>query len=448
MISSATSATTIPLATHLKWRLFRLLETLNDLRSVGGESQFTLPSGEPSPALWVFVSTIGELNAIDPLLKSIVASNPQLQLVLLTDRPHYRDVYLSRYPQAFVAIINGHSSEAARLAERYPPELLVVAEIPCWPGDAPCRFPFAFLYEAKRHGARAAVVNGWLYHYPPSCRMDAIERRLFQRDYLAIFDTIAVQTEEVRRFMVQAGASEERLAVTGNIKFDAMPPADWSPEHARSPVMLSSLIASERTSIVCGCVTDAAEQEMILDAFCKLRHQHPEVLLILAPRHPEYVERMQALRELLAAKGMPALFRSTQADTSVPDEIALLVLDTIGELRDFYAAATVSHVGRDHNVLEPLGFNKPVTVSPGWEETYPSYPVYRLLLDAECLLEVSDAGKLAQTWLDMLDNRQHYQAMRQRIGEVIVRARGAVARHLALIEPLFKTSAMKDGQRG
>ena len=80
-------------------------------------------AGEPTSALWVFVSTVGELNAIDPLLKALVAHNEHLQLVLLTDRPHYRDIYLSRYPQAFVAIINGHSNEAARLAERYPPEL-------------------------------------------------------------------------------------------------------------------------------------------------------------------------------------------------------------------------------------------------------------------------------------------------------------------------------------
>lgn len=433
-------------ATRLKWGLFRLLEKLNDLRAGVQESQLILPAGKPTAALWIFVSTIGELNAIDPLLRSIVARNEHLQLVLLTDRPHYRDIYLSRYPQAIVAIINGHSHEAARLAERYPPEVLIVAEIPCWPGDAPCRFPFAFLYEAKRRGARAAVVNGWLYHYPPSCRMDAIERRLFQRDYLGIFDRIAVQTDEVHRIMLAAGAPAGRLAVTGNIKFDALPPADWSPDRARSPVMLSSLIDSGRASVVCGCVTDQAEQEMILDAFSQLRESHPEVLLILAPRHPEFPERMQELRDLLVGKGIPALFRSTLPDAPVPNEVAALVLDTIGELRDFYAAAIVSHVGKDHNVLEPLGFNKPVTVGPGWEATYPSYPVYRLLLDSGCLLAVNDAGELAQTWLDMFDSSLHYQTMRQRISEAIAQARGAVARHLELIEPLFNSSATKDGR--
>src|SRR5574343_394353 len=255
MNQSSTMVTMLKPETRLKWGMFRLLEKLNDLRSGVQESQLILPAGKPTAALWVFVSTIGELNAIDPLLRSVVARNEHLQLVLLTDRPHYLDIYLSRYPQAIVAIINGHSREAARLAERYPPELLIVAEIPCWPGDAPCRFPFAFLYEAKRRGARVALVNGWLYHYAPSCRMDAIERRLFQRDYLGIFDSIGVQTDEVYRVMLATGAPAERRSVTGNIKFDALPQADWSPDRARRPVMLASLIVSGRKCVVCGCVT-------------------------------------------------------------------------------------------------------------------------------------------------------------------------------------------------
>lgn len=425
-------------ATQLKWQGFQLLEGLNDLRRGPPESLLEIPPGEPAAALWVFVSTIGELNAIDPLLKAMAERQPHLKLVLLTDRPHYRDSYLGRYPEAVVAIINGHSGEARRLADRFPPALLAVAEIPCWPGDAPCRFAFAFLIEAKRCGARTALVNGWLYHYPPSCRMDALERRWFQRDYLAAFDVIAAQTAEVRDGLLAAGAPAERVTVTGNIKFDALPPADWSPVTARSPVMLGALLASGRTAIVAGCVTDFDEQAMILDAFAAVRARHPDALLILAPRHPEVAERMAALRGFLEERGVPALFRSGVPDAPVAPGVACLVLDTIGELRDFYAAATVSHVGVDHNVLEPLGFAKPVTVRPGWEATYPSYPVYRMLFDAACLLEAEDASQLANSWLGMLDNRQGYADMRRRIGDTIAQAKGAVARHMGLLEPLFE----------
>lgn len=444
MATTLTAATKLNLRTKLKWRLFSLLEKLNYLRAKRLGSQLQLPPGQPVAALWVFVSTIGELNAVDPFLKRLLACHEHLQLVLLSDRPHYRDSYLGRHPKASVVIINGQSAEAEELAERYPPDLLVVAEIPCWPGDAPCRFPFAFLYRAKSCGARIAVVNGWLYHYPPSCRMDAIERRLFQRDYLAICDVIAVQTEDVRRSLVQAGARADRIGVAGNIKFDALPLGDWSPEKARSRTMLSSLIASSRICIVCGCVTDLAEQSMVLEAFGELRARYPEALLILAPRHPEHVEQMENLRDLLATMQIPSMFRASHPDMPVPDQIAVLVLDTIGELRDFYAVATISHVGKDHNVLEPLGFSKPVTIRAGWDETYPSYPVYRRMLDAKCLMEIDDGKQLAQAWLEMLDNLAHYQAMRQRISDAIAQARGAVARHMELLEPLFHSASSID----
>ena len=114
----------------------------------------------------------------------------------------------------------------------------MVAEIPCWPSDAPCRFSFAFLLAAKQSGAAAVLVNGWLYHYATASRMDAIERRLFQGDYLRAFDAIGAQTEETRRHLIAAGAHAGRVAVTGNIKFDAVNQPDWSPARARSPAML------------------------------------------------------------------------------------------------------------------------------------------------------------------------------------------------------------------
>lgn len=426
--------------TKLKWRLFRLLERLSDLRgnSAAGHLEINQPA-TPIPSLWVFVSTIGELNAIDPFLRQLVTRLDHLKLVLITDHPHYQDSYLARYPNAEICVTRGHGDDAAALATHFPPQLLIVAEIPCWPSDAPCRFSFAFLLEAKRRGAAACLVNGWLYHYAPPCRMDAIERSLFQRDYLRAFDAIGVQTEEIRQQLLTAGAPTDRIAVTGNIKFDAMQRSDWSPNQARSPAMLSALLAAGRPIIVAGCVTDAEEMALVLDAFVVVRERHPEALLILAPRHPEVAETMDNLSRALEARELKARYRSQIPDAPIMDESNCLVLDTIGELRDFYAAATVAHVGVDHNVLEPLAFGKPVTVRPGWEATYPSYPVYRMLLAVESLLEAGDANRLSALWLELLDNPASYQGQIHHIDETLATAQGAVARNMELIQPYIST---------
>lgn len=421
---------------RVKWGLFRLLERMSDLKgnSVAGHLELTLPE-LPLSSLWVFVSTIGELNAIDPLLREIVARLPQLKLVLITDHPHYRDSYLTRYPAAEVCVTRGHGTDAATLVRHYPPQLLVVAEIPCWPSDAPCRFSFAFLLEAKHVGAVTVLVNAWLYHYIPSSRMDAIERRLFQRDYVRAFDAIGTQTEETRQHLLATGANPDRIAVAGNIKFDAMQKTDWSPAKARSPTMLRALIESARPVVVAGCITDYADQEMMLDAFVTVRERHPDALLIIAPRHPEVSERMQILNDYLQHRGLSGVFRSTLVDGPISAQTACLVLDTMGELRDFYAAATVAHVGVDHNVLEPLGFGKPVTVSPGWNPTYPSYPVYRMLMDSHTLTEATTTGQLTRSWLDLIGNANHYRDSVNTINDTLTQARGAVARHLDLLSP-------------
>ena len=422
--------------TRIKWGMFRLLERLSDLRgnSAGGHLRLGQPE-RPLQSLWVFVSTIGELNAIDPLLREITARLTRLKLVLITDHPHYRDSFLARYPAAEVCVSRGHSMDAKTLVGRYPPRLLVVAEIPCWPSDAPCRFSFAFLLAAKQAGASAMLVNSWLYHYTPPSRMDAIERSLFQGDYVRAFDAIGAQTEETRQHLIAGGADPDRVVVTGNIKFDAMQRPDWSATQARSPAMLGALIESARPVIVAGCVTNLSEQQMVLDAFIAARARRPELVLILAPRHPEVRERMSALRRDLDQRGLLSVFRSSLVDAPIAPNTACMVLDTMGELHDFYAAATVAHVGVDHNVLEPLGFGKPVTVCTGWDKTYPSYPVYRLLMDSRTLIEVTAADQLSSSWMGLLDNAEHYREHIGTIGATLAHARGAVARHLELLAP-------------
>jgi 3-deoxy-D-manno-octulosonic-acid transferase len=417
-----------------RWQAFRLLERLSDLRGneSAGRLEMSVPAA-PVRSLWVFVSTIGELNAIDPLLRELTARYPTLTPVLITDHPHYRASYAARYPNAAVCMTRGHSGDARQLATHHPPALLVVAEIPCLPADAPCRFAYAFVREAKRSGAVVALVNGWLYHYAPACRMDAVERRLFERDYVRAFDALCVQTAQARDRLLTVGADPKRVSVVGNIKFDAMLQADWQPAQARSPQLVTALLRSARPTIVAGSVTSLDEQQLVLEAFVSLRGRYPSALLVLAPRHPEATDRMQALRELLMQHGLTAVFRSSIDDAPLSGDAACLVLDTMGDLRDFYAVAAVAHVGADHNVLEPLAFGKPVSVTPGWQPTYPSYPVYRVLMVAGALTEATSAAQLAEFWAASSDPAGRSGGNFAQAEQALAQARGAVDRHFAAL---------------
>lgn len=419
----------------LRLAAFRQFEHLSARRAgtfTGGRTardNNSLSAAPPRRSIWVFASTIGEVNAIQPFLDALLAALDDPPLTLISDRTHYGAAYRAKYPQAHFEQSDGSMSAVEALAARRPPSLLLVAEIPSLLHDAPCRFSYATVRAAQRAAAPVVLVNGWLYGYPPPSRLDRVEHELFARDYAAGFDLALVQTESVRASLLAAGAAPQKVRVTGNIKFDAMPHADGG--DARSELRAALADRMSGPVVVAGSVTETEHQRLVLDAFRRLLAQEPGALLVLAPRHPENEPRMRALRQMLEGSGLEARFR-TEHSARAAVTGSVLVLDTIGELRNCYAEASVAFVGVDHNVLEPLAFGKPVFVSDGWEATYPSYPVYCQLRDAGGLQDVGPLANLGTAWCRHFESRRSNPRplQEQRVAAVLAAARGAVERNM------------------
>lgn len=413
---------------------FRLLETAAELRKPAPPLSFAAPSEKHPRSLWVFVSTIGELNAIQPLLDALLDALGQPPLTLISDRTHYGPSYLTKYPMARVELTHGSWRESEALARRSPPLMLVVAEIPGLLHDAPCRFSFALQAVAQRAGAPAVLVNGWLYGYEPQSRMDALERSLFGADYLRGFALLLVQTPAVKAALQLAGARAGDVEVVGNLKFDAMTDAYGLP--AQAPLLDALRARRGGPLLVAGSVTETADQQAVLQALEAVKEVESDALLILAPRHPENVERMQRLLAMLRDSQWRWTRRSEHNENPAAAlQADILILDTMGELRGCYAQAAVAFVGTDHNVLEPLAFGTPVFVADGWQSTYPSYPVYQQMLEAGGLRNVGPIQNLGAAWAD------HFRALRDGAGDVsaaqlqaaLRSSAGAMARSLAAL---------------
>lgn len=388
--------------------------------------------------IWIYAATIGELNAVEPLLRVILLRLPGLQPVFITNHPQYIDNIKSRFPTSCVCLTKGHYDDARQLAQRLPPALLLIAEIPSRLSDAPCRFPPYFVVEAASVGAPSAVINGWLYGEHPASRVDHLERALLDRHYLNAFDAICVQTSRIRDTLIACGAAPERVHVAGNLKFDGMNRQDWKVEHARSPRLLANLLESDRPTVVAGCVTNLEEQDLVLDAFRLLLSTHPNAILVLAPRHPEVNARMEALTQKIVKRSVSFVLRTTLDAESVASNHGCLVLNSIGDLADFYAAAAAAHVGINHNVLEPLAFGKEVTVAPGWNSLYPSYPVYDLLRTAGVLNEEATPQGLARHWTQMIQrSRTASHTMPEARARALRNLQGAVQQHLHHLQPIL-----------
>ena len=426
----------------MRLSLFRALERVSDWRrrqaagaslaaaAAAGGVRARAPVGADA-SLWVFASTIGEVHAIEPFLDRLRQEMGNPPLTLISDRSTYDDAYRAKYPQAQIEQLDGSSAQVEALLARNPPRMLLVAEIPALLHDAPCRFSFATQHAARRAGASIVLVNGWLYGYPPPSRLDRIENRWFAREYAAGFDLALVQGEAVRQALIAAGADLARVHVTGNIKFDAMD--GFAASAAEAP--LARALAARRQGhggplLVAGSVTESDHQRDVIDAFSKLRQQEPRAQLVLAPRHPEHKPRMSTLRSMLEASGLAFHYRS-RVSLEEAASCDLLVLDTMGELRGCYAVADAAFVGVDHNVLEPLAYGTPTFVGPGWEPSYPSYPVYMHLTNAQLLSPVPSLESLGTAWQSHFSSApEDSGAARARIRAVLRAQCGAVERGL------------------
>ncbi len=112
--------------------------------------------------------------------------------------------------------------------------------------------------------------------------------------------------------------------------------------------------------------THNGEEEIILDAYDRLKRKHPNLLLVIVPRHPE---RFDGVTRLVKRSGY-SLARRSEMPSAIPPDLEIYIGDSMGELRVFYAAADVALVGGSfvpiggHNVLEACAVGVPGHIWP------------------------------------------------------------------------------------
>ncbi len=376
--------------------------------------------------IWIFCSTIGELNACKQLIAHYCA---QAKVLLLTDRDIYLESYQQQFPTAAVAVAALDFRRTKSLISQYPPKLAIVCEIPLLLHDAPCRLSYGVLRLLKQRQVRVCLVNGWLYGYQPACKQDRIEKYLFEQDYLNCFDVMSVQTEQIKQCLVAQGATPERVVVSGNMKYDNL---DASLTLNEPTQAMLNVLCQQQQLFVAGCVTDVWEYELVIKAVASAKQSMPALKLVIAPRHPEKPEQLSALEQLLQQHQLVYQYRSQVTAQSLQLKDVLIV-DSFGELKAFYAAAYACYVGINHNILEPLSLGKPVAVLGNWEPSYPSYPVFSIACSKQLVSELSDAADLATFLVASATDAGNTDKTRQVI-EQLAQLSGALPRNIALID--------------
>jgi 3-deoxy-D-manno-octulosonic-acid transferase len=224
--------------------------------------------------------------------------------------------------------------------------------------------------------------------------------------------------------------------VTGNLKFDFELPPDIAARGAR----LRARYARGRPLWVAGSTHGGGEEQAVLAAHQRVRATHPQALLVLAPRHPP---RFDEVAKSLADAGVSFVRRSQAAagaDDPGAGECQVVLLDSLGELLDFYAAADVAFVGGSlvpvggHNLLEPAALGVPILTGPN---NFNSAEIARLLIERGAAAVVHDAAQLGARVNALLADAGERERMGAAGRAAVDGNRGALAKLLSLIEPLL-----------
>ncbi len=318
-----------------------------------------IPEDLPKPRVWFHAVSVGEVNALGPLVKSFKHLNPSASVIVSTGTETGQDKALESIcgvdgffylPLDFPAFVNS-------VVARIQPDLFVLMETELWPN---------LIHSIKSNGAAIALANGRISDrsFPRYKRL----RRFFSPT-LDRIDLFLMASEMDAQRIAEMGAPPDRIRVTGNTKFDAA--LGEIPVDAET-AMREVFDVDDSVPVLVAGSTHPGEHEMILDAYRGLATKFPELLLILVPRH---VDKTPQILSAIRDRNMEAPFLRSSADTGEKrNGRKIIIVDRTGELFQIFSIASVVFIGGSlvprggQNILEPAAWGKMVLFGPSIED--------------------------------------------------------------------------------
>jgi len=303
--------------------------------------------------IWIHAASVGEVRAASHLARELKRRFPAQSIVVstftATGNRSAREMSVADLviflPLDLLWIVR-------RALARIDPAALIIVETEIWPN---------LLREASRRGIPALLLSG---------RLSARAWRKYSwfggffRHVVRYFTAIGMQSKQDRERIVRLGAPANRVSIVGNLKH-AFSDGQGAPAIGTGDPTQSGRNPRDSLWLVAGS-SHRGEEEILIEAFMFLKARFPRVRLVLAPRHPQ---RFAEVERLLKTAGL--LFeKKSQVNGRLDFQTEVMLVDTLGDLPNFYAAGDIAFVGGSfveaggHNLLEPARFAKPVIFGP------------------------------------------------------------------------------------
>ncbi len=413
-----------------------------------------LPAGsDPERSLiWLHAVSVGEVLAVSRLVRELDARLPECRIAVSTTTRTGQTLARERFgaERVFYCPLDLPWAVRATL-NALRPRLLILAETEFWPN---------LLSGCFRRGIPVTVANARISDrsWPRYRRLRGLWRPFLSR----LSRVLAQSPVDADRFLAM-GCRPESITVAGNLKFDVR-----AAREAGATRLLRELAGDLRLVVAGSTLED--EEAALLAAWPRLLETDPRLALVLAPRHPE---RFDAVQALLERSGADWVRRSAWLETearpapgSPPEPLrepeslgdleppgktrpagtpeplragAIVLLDTIGELASDYSLASVAFVGGSlvpaggHNPLEPAQFGVPIVLGP-------HYANFRAITDellAHQAVRIAAREELAAALAGLLADSQAAKAMGSRASEVFASQAGATGRTVEALRQLL-----------
>ncbi len=383
------------------------------------------------PCIWIHAVSMGEINAIGTLIEEIHRSLPQFEIVISsttdTGINRARKLYGTSYRVFFFPL--DFSQAVKNALKRLRPQLCIMMELEVWPN---------FMSETARQGIPVVVVNGRISSakgFPRYRRIAPLVRPIFRRLAMAL-----VQDETYAERFRYLGVLPERVQVAGSLKYDT---AELGDTVAGADELAGQLGLKNNEPVWVAGSTGPHEEEIILNSFSQLlrKKELQQTRLVIVPRKPE---RFDEVARLIESHGCQLIrysrVKAEEYKVSDRDNRAVILGDTMGDLRKFYSLASVVFVGRSlvpmggSDMIEAAGLAKPVIVGPYTENFIDSM---KKLEAAEGIKVIADGLQLTEVTENLLRDTASARQMGQRARGVIIENKGATRRTVEAVAKLL-----------
>jgi len=359
--------------------------------------------------IWVHAVSVGEVNAVENFIKQLRKDFNDCNIVLSTVTKTGQEVANKKlanftdqiiyFPYDFVFSV--------RLALRaIKPDMVIIAETEIWPN---------FSNEVNKKGIPLLLINGRI---SPGSHKGYKKLRFFFKSVLDKYSSILMQTEGDKSRIIDIGAPVEKTQIMGNLKFDIYPSLN-----ANEIDELRKQLKIENSKVLIAGSTHTGEDEIVLNTYKELKNEHPDLKLLLAPRHPE---RNESVFNLISKTGYNCGKRSLNSNFVESD---IILLDTMGELGKLYSIADIAFIGGSfsntggHNPLEAAIYNVPTISGP---TVFNFKDIYRYLTEANATIIANTQDELTSAVRKLLNSKDVYETYSNACSKIFEENGGAI----------------------